>query len=252
MGLILREDKNFDYCNHKERNFYLFQELAYPFVNFYYQISLSFINCFHKKENVSYRYSISLILIFKNESPFLDEWLCHHMNLGVNHFYFYNNNSTDNYKDTLSSYIKKGLVTLIDWPEYPGQYSAYRHWYDNFRFESEWVCFLDADEFLCPMEEIKLQPLLQQYKIYPVILMYWKLFGTSGVMNHDYNKLVTEQYTVCRDKLFTEGKIFYNTKFDIDNNLVSMHGFNTRWKIFKIPPINVFKKVVIWNMHKNV
>lgn len=50
MGLILREDKNFDYCNHKERNFYLFQELAYPFVNFYYQISLSFINCFHKRK----------------------------------------------------------------------------------------------------------------------------------------------------------------------------------------------------------
>ena len=212
MGRILREDKSFYYCDIEKRDFYFFRELIYPFVNFYYQILLRIINRFRKKENISYRYHISLILIFKNESPFLDEWLCHHLNLGVEHFYLYNNNSTDHYKETLLPYIKKGLVTLVEWPEYPGQYSAYKHWYDNYRSESEWVSFLDADEFLCPMEEENLRALLQQYAIYPVILMYWKLFGTSGLMDHNYNELVTEQYIVCRDKLFTEGKIFYNTK----------------------------------------
>lgn len=250
MGKIIKEDRNFVYCIQRERKFYLLQQMAYPLVNCYFHLLTRIIAHFRRKEKPQYRYQIALILIFKNEAPYLEEWLCHHINLGVEHFYLYDNNSTDNYKEILAPYIDRGIVTLTPWSQYPGQYSAYKHWYDNYRTESKWVSFIDADEFLCPTRENTLQPLLKQYDGYPVILMYWKIFGTSGLIDHDYSRLVTEQYTVSWEKLFTEGKIFYNTAFDIAEYPISMHGFDTRWKCFRIPPINIFKKVVIWNIHK--
>lgn len=94
------------------------------------------------------KYQVSLCLIFKNEAPFLKEWLDYHLTVGVNHFYLYNNNSDDNYKEIVKPYVEKGIVTLIEWPYDHSQFKAYKHCYDNFRSETNWLSFLDADEFL--------------------------------------------------------------------------------------------------------
>lgn len=75
----------------------------------------------HDKRNLKYR--ISLCLIFKNEAPFLKEWLDYHLTVGIDHFYLYNNNSDDNFKDILQPYIEKGLVTLVDWPYEHSQFN---------------------------------------------------------------------------------------------------------------------------------
>ena len=194
---------------------------------------------------------ISICTIFKDESPFMKEWLEFHLLMGVNHFYMYNNNSTDDYMSVLQPYIDKGIVTLTEWPDVPGQLSAYKHFYSTFRHESQWVSFLDLDEFICPREAKDIPTWLEDYKQYPLIMLYWRMFGTSGRLEHDYSKPVIEQYTVCWDKYDTCGKLLWNTDYDIDKlHLGMMHNFNVIVDKKCVPPINAWKNFVKYNIHR--
>ncbi|MBR7025230.1 MAG: glycosyltransferase family 2 protein, partial [Selenomonadaceae bacterium] len=47
-------------------------------------------------------YDLAVVAIFKNEGHYLKEWLDYHLFAGVEHFYLYNNNSTDNYEEVLA------------------------------------------------------------------------------------------------------------------------------------------------------
>lgn len=192
------------------------------------------------------KYKLSLCAIFKNEAPFMREWILYHQLLGVEHFYLYNNFSTDDYIEVLQKFIDKGIVTLIEWPIPQGQTEAYRHWYNTYRDDSQWVSFLDLDEFVCPYYETNLNDWLKNYVHYPVVSVYWKMFGTSGMMKHDSNRLITEQYTVSWDKMDNIGKLFYQTKYDIAVfSKGMMHAFSTMVRLFGhtfcIPPVNEFK-----------
>lgn len=72
------------------------------------------------------QYKVSIGAIFKNEALYLKEWIEFHRIVGVEHFYLYNNNSDDNYREVLEPYIKRNIVTLVDWPKNQAQIEAYK------------------------------------------------------------------------------------------------------------------------------
>lgn len=240
------EDQHFQYSHQQLPRYFFLKKLAYPFVNLFYHLLVSFIP--HQRKD--YKYKFSLVLIFKDESPYLKEWIEYHLMLGIDHFYLYQNNSTDDYISVIQPYLDSGKITMTEWSEYPGQYTAYLHWYKTFRHETEWVSFIDADEFLCPFSDLSMPMMMKRYEKFPVILVYWKLFGTNGLLHHDSDKLVIEQYTCCRPKLFTEGKVIYHTCFDAASDFISMHELKVKWHGITIPPANTFKKFVFWNIHR--
>lgn len=216
-------------------------------LDIFYKILLLFT--FKKSPNK--KYNISICAIFKNEANYMKEWIEFHQMMGVDHFYLYNNNSADDYFSVLSQYIEKGIVTLVEWPEVPGQLTAYKNWYENYRFETKWVSFLDLDEFICPLKDSSIDSWLLNFNKYPVVKMYWQMFGTSGILANDDNKLVTEQYLNSWGKLDTVGKVFYNTEYPIDCfSRPMMHGFSVRHLGFKIPPINQFGYFVKWDIQR--
>ena len=73
------------------------------------------------------KYEVSLCLIFKDEGRFLKEWLDYHLTIGIDHFYLYDNNSTDDYKPVVQPYIDRGVVTMTDWPYQQAQVKCYKH-----------------------------------------------------------------------------------------------------------------------------
>jgi hypothetical protein len=48
-----------------------------------------------------------------NEASFLEEWLSYHMLINVDHFYIYDDESTDNTLEVLEPYIKQGKYYAI-------------------------------------------------------------------------------------------------------------------------------------------
>lgn len=193
--------------------------VAIPFLRmlFYNTICKCWINWLGCKDNRIMKYRLSLCLIFKNEAPFLKEWLEYHSMLGVEHFYMYNNNSTDNFREIIQPYIEKGIITLIEWPYEQSQFKAYKDCYDRFRFETNWLSFLDADEFICLKYQNNIVNWLSKFDKYPAVNIHWLMFGTGGVVEHDYSSNVIEQYFASWDCLNKHGKCIINTRYDIAN-----------------------------------
>lgn len=209
--------------------------------------------CYIPSKSKEKKYEICFCTIFKNEALFLKEWLDYHIMIGFDHFYLYNNNSSDSYMDVLKPYLESDCVTLIDWPESPGQLSAYKHWLKHFRNETTWVTFSDVDEFFCPKQDTSIKQWIKKYKKYPVLLVYWKLFGATSKIDHDPDKFVIEQYVSCYSKLNEVGKQFYNTNYEIDNryiNIGMMHHLEVKKYGLTIPPLNVFGHFVKWYIHR--
>lgn len=200
------------------------------------------------------RYNVSICAIFKNEEPYLKEWIEFNHLVGIEHFYMYNNNSDDDYMSVLKSYIDKGLVTLIDWPHNQKQMEAYKDCIDKFAPESKWLGFIDIDEFIVPKSTSNIYDFLKPFeKNRGAVNIYWRLYGTSGRMDRDNNGLVTEDFTVCWPKYCDIGKCFYNTAFIFDNNSKKAnqlhHKFWANWRGKDIPPVNIFDKVCIGNVN---
>ncbi len=143
--------------------------------------------------------------MFKNEGPYLKEWLEFHMLVGVEHFYLYNNLSTDNYYAVLEPYVKKGIVDLIDWPySTPGNWTsvqlrAFTDGIKRAQGQAKWLAVLDLDEFLFAVQEDNVAHFLTDYENYGGVCANWQFFGTSHVQKIPLDKLMIETLTLKAD-----------------------------------------------------
>ena len=200
------------------------------------------VRVFHPKYEKK-TYGVSICAIFKNESQYLKEWIEYHLLIGVDHFYLYNNNSEDNYIEVLADYIKKGSVTLIDWPYNQAQMQAYCDCIEKYKSDSNWIGFIDIDEFVVPRKQNSIYDVMEKYKIFPAIVFYWRLFGTSGRIDRNKKGLVIEDFVCCWEKYDEVGKCFYNTAYAFDfsfkRNKCLHHYMWAKYKFIYYPPFNV-------------
>lgn len=136
------------------------------------------------------RYYLSACLIAKNEGRYLLEWIAFHMSVGFEHFYIYNNDSTDDTSFLLQALQKNGLCTYINWPrdnhpENP-QVNAYRHMLHHYGSETSWVAIIDADEFVVPAGSDRVDEILRKhFSEASSVLCNWRVFGSSGLLDDD-------------------------------------------------------------------
>lgn len=168
-----------------------------------------------KKHKKKFKYDLALCAIFHDEAEYLKEWIEFHRLVGVQHFYLYNNNSTDNYLQVLKPYIKRKIVELIDWP-YPNsplqqwtktQTKAYENAVKRARKKARWLAILDTDEFLYPLEKNNLVHFLKDYEKFGGVLVNWQMFGTSGVPKIPSNQLMIETLVMKSHYDYEENKL---------------------------------------------
>jgi hypothetical protein len=129
---------------------------------------------------MSSKVTLSICAIMKYEAPYLLEWLEFHKIVGVQRFFLYDNGSGIDVVGILYPYLESGEVILHDWPVAPGQLPAYNHCLQTYSQESEWIAFLDLDEFLFPTVDSDLKNILDGFASAPGIGVNWLMFGTSG------------------------------------------------------------------------
>lgn len=153
-------------------------------------------NPFQKK---AHHYDLAVCAIFQNEAPYLKEWIEFHKLVGVEHFYLYNNLSTDNYKEVLQPYIDAKIVDLTEWPFaiseelawFTIQCDAYNHALKKGR-HAEWLAFIDSDEFLVPVQKDSLVEALEEFKGCGGVGINWQLYGTSKIAKIPDNIMLVE------------------------------------------------------------
>ena len=126
------------------------------------------------------KYFMAICAIAKNEGPYFKEWIDWHIRIGVEKFYIYDNESTDETKEVLEPYIKKGIVNYKYWPGHRRQLAAYDDCLENHRFSSRWIGFIDLDEFIVPVKDLTISKFLKRFNTFAAIEINWLIYGSGG------------------------------------------------------------------------
>lgn len=143
--------------------------------------------------------NVAIGAIFKNEYPFILEWLAYHQSLGIDKFYIADNISSDGSSELLAALDSIGLIKRLPYPTQPNtppQLGAYREILNNAK-PDEWIAFIDADEFLSPQDYedglMSIKPLLDDPEV-GAISIHWAVYGSSYSILPS-NGLVIERFT---------------------------------------------------------
>jgi hypothetical protein len=127
-------------------------------------------------------YKLAVCLIAKNENPYLQEWVEHHRNIGISHFYIYDNKSSYPIKEPPGA----NDITVIDWPDelYGSQSRAYMDCCKRVDAGNyDYIAFIDADEFICIAKDLTcIQDVLRfltsrDKNVFDGLGMSWRFYG---------------------------------------------------------------------------
>ena len=127
---------------------------------------------------------------------------------------------------------------------------SYMDCIERFASETKWLGFIDIDEFIVPKSTDNIYDFLKPFeKNRGSVDIYWRLYGSSGLVDRDLDSLVVEDFTVCWPKYCDIGKCFYNTAFGFDpaspHTRQLHHRFWSNWNGKDLPPVNLFDKVCV-------
>lgn len=143
------------------------------------------------------KFFLSACAVVKNEAPYIAEWIEWHLLVGVEHFYIYDNDSTDNLKEVLKPYMDQKLVTYVVDSRFPVQLRAYSDCLVEHGWQSTWIAFIDIDEFIylrSDKEASVSQVLINLPDDCGALAIAWYMFGSSGYATKEPG-LVTERFT---------------------------------------------------------
>lgn len=163
-------------------------------IKIYFESKKHFQKYFKQEENLNFKYYLSAVLIIKDEASYLQEWIEYHRLVGVDHFYIYDNESSDNIKEILKPYIKSKIVEYIFWPGKLQQKPAYNDAIKKYRLQTKWMSFIDSDEFIVPISKKTIPEVLKEINPEYGLSMCWCYYGDSGHKIRN-GGLVIERFT---------------------------------------------------------
>ena len=143
-------------------------------------------------------YDLAIVAILKNEGHYIKEWLDYHLLAGVDHFYLYDNESTDDYAEIIAPYVEAGLVTSKFISGESAQFAAYDDAVLNYRFHCRYMAFVDLDEFIFPKTNRSIAEVVDEIlsrSNASGLAVNWQLFGSNGEDKADYSRGVLERFT---------------------------------------------------------
>jgi Glycosyltransferase family 92 len=188
----------------------------------------------HKKETKKYK--LAIMAIFKNEEDYMEEWLEHHINQGVNHFYLYcNDHDIDKYP-CLVNHKYNEYTTLIPWIYKANngrntiQRQAYTDCVQKYNHECQFLMMLDIDEFIMHTNKNRkvidfINSIENEWKKTKAIKVQRYDFGSDGHMRKPSGKVIDNYKT--HEKVCSCYKTIANSDFiNIKKNFYGVHDFN--------------------------
>ena len=155
-------------------------------------------------------YTCCICAIMKNEHAYLDEWIQHHLDLGISHIHLYEDRGSEPHDEICNKYEKVTLHKLIDskydFLEHTGnrkQVTLYNYFILEYHTIYDFCLFIDLDEFLFFKEGWNLEQLLSDTVTKEYQLLWWEVFGANGHITKQ-NKL-KESYTTALTSLYEWG-----------------------------------------------
>lgn len=126
------------------------------------------------------RHYLAVCAIAKNEGPYFAEWIDWHLSQGVEKFYIYDNESTDQTREVLAPYIEQGVVEYTYFPGRKRQLAAYDDCFERHRLDARWIAVIDLDEYIVPQRHKSIPDFLRPLEGAAVVEINWLVYGSSG------------------------------------------------------------------------
>lgn len=166
---------------------------------------------------------LSISAIFKQENPWLNEWLEYHIARGVEHFYLYNNDDDTTESDAiLEPYVRNGIVNNIHAPGRAIQMQCMADAITQFINETHWLACIDLDEFILPRQCDDIRSVLQDYELYSGLCINWATFGANN-----FSKRPTNQIDYLLRRAFNTRPINSHVKSIVKPKMVNACIINT-------------------------
>ena len=144
----------------------------------------------------TYIYYSCLLTKVRNENLYIRDYIEYYMNLGVEKFYFGDDNQEgiENLSDVIDDYIKKGIVDI--------EYTYNRNWthYTFFEYSlrslklrCKWFLLLDIDEYLeFTDKNMKLKNYLEMpvFNKCDVIRIHWMMYDDNNLIHYDKRPII--------------------------------------------------------------
>lgn len=139
---------------------------------------------------------LAICLIIKDEGEYLSEWLKWHTDCGVERFYIYDNGSRRPVSDDIPKvYLPQCEVIPFGGYHKRAQVDAYKDCLDRHRFDTEWIGFIDTDEFIRVVSGTDLRTFLSDYNDVDAIAIPWVVYNANGHIHKDLSCPVRERFT---------------------------------------------------------
>ena len=181
---------------------------------------------------------LSLCAVYKDHAEYLREWIEFHRIVGVERFFLYDNESSDDHDEVLTPYVERGIVAVRHWPSPEtvergvpwGIIDAFNDSIRRHRDESRWIAFVDVDEFLFSPSGRPLPEVLAGFEQYSGIEVSRLDFGPSDHVRKP-DGLVIETY-VMRRSYVSPKKDWEHVKSIVDPTRTD-HAFNAHGFFYK-------------------
>lgn len=193
-----------------------------------------------KEKKGKYKYQLALSAMIQNEGEWLKEWIEYHRIVGVEHFYLFDNASSDDTLEILKPYIKQGLVELFHFTKVGENQEEYLKIQQYLIRESvrmatnkvKWLALIDADEYIVPLQKKSIVKVLKNYEKYGGVYVNWLCFGTSHVQKIPAKTLMIDVLHQCALSPVPVGKSIVRPERVV--NCASPHYMEYRHPFFQV------------------
>lgn len=170
---------------------------------------LSPINMLNDRSNSltkanEYKYYFGVSMQFRNEKPYLKEWIDFHLLMGADILFLFDDRSEDNPEEVLDPYINKGKVIYEKVNKYKLRWQNIKRIMIDYKNIVRWIAVLDIDEFLYPTrKEETIKDVLKEFDDEGIKAIYvnWLGFGSNGHVKYE-EKSVLERFTKRSEYLY--------------------------------------------------
>ena len=175
-------------------------------------------------------YKTAICAILKNEHQYLDEWIRHHLDVGFDEIYLYEDFGSKSHAIITDNYSNVHLMQLseifdeIKHLHSDKQNALYIYFYQNYKNVFDYTAFIDIDEFIMFEDGYDLQMLLNEYQDYNGIFLFWKMYNANGIIDNPKSDLLTTYTTISEDDYHDIGWKYKSiVKMNSDSYFISCH-----------------------------
>lgn len=165
---------------------------------------------------------VVLCCLAKNEELYINDFVSWYLSIGVDKIYIYDNNDISKgnslEKSISSSNLNKcEIINVRGQSDKCFQHNIYTNFYNTYKDTFDWCLFVDIDEYLNGISNIKRLLSLHIYNKFKQIRIKWLLFGDDDLIERDMNLPVYKAfkkpiYTSLHRNLQNKGNLEYQGK----------------------------------------